>query len=540
MKRPSIGPCLYTPHKRKPPIHYNFMSEISENTSNNKRIAKNTLLLYIRMAVLMIVNLYTSRIVLEKLGMEDYGIYTAVAGFVSMFSLLSGSITAAISRFLTFELGKRGQDNRLRDIFSTSVIIQIIIGFVIFLLCETIGLYFLNSEMNIPQERMYAANWTLHFSIITFFVNMISVPYNALIIAHERMGVYAYFSIFQGVAILVIAFLIDAFSFDYLIVYSGLLCFVSLIIRIMYNIYCNNHFEESKFKLIFKKNLMKEMFGFAGWNFIGASSSILRTQGVNVLMNIYCGPIVNAARGLSVQVNGAVSQFSSSFTTALNPQITKQYASGNYNETFNLVFQGARFSIYLFSFLAIPLIIGADKVLNIWLNEVPPHTVSFVRLVLIYSIIESLSSTMTTLSLATGRIKKYQLVVGGLQLLHFPLAWLVLYNGISPEWTYVCAMFVACCCLIARLYILKGMVSLPIKQYLISVVLNVFKVLSIALIVPIAIQFLLPQNTLTFVLNSFVCLISLTLSIYFVGCKESERELVMRKAKFYYQKIFKK
>ncbi|MGM9800106.1 MAG: lipopolysaccharide biosynthesis protein [Muribaculaceae bacterium] len=516
------------------------MSDTIQNTTDNKRIAKNTILLYIRMAVLMAVNLYTSRIVLEKLGVEDFGIYTAVAGFVSMFSLLSGSLTTAISRFLTFELGKSSKDNRLNEIFSTSINIQFLIGIIIFLLCETIGLYFLNKEMNIPEARLFAANWVLQFSVITFFINMISVPYNALIIAHERMSVYAYLSIFQGFATLSIAFFIDAFDYDYLIIYSGLLCLVSIILRVIYSLYCNRNFEESEYRWIFRRDLLKEMFGFAGWNFIGASSSILRTQGVNVLMNIYCGPIVNAARGLSMQVNSAVQQFSNSFTTALNPQITKQYASGNNEAAFNLVFQGARFTVYLFSFLAVPLIFGADIILNLWLHEVPYHTVSFVRLVLIYSMIESLSTTLTTLSLATGNIRNYQLFVGGIQLLHFPFAWIVLSMNISPEWTYVCAMFVALCCLVARLFILRKMVLLPIKSYFSNVILNVLKVLSIAIVLPMSLYYVLPHDMMSFLINSIVSLVALAMSMYFVGCKASERQLVKIKLLFYARRLFKR
>lgn len=520
---------------------------MKQNIDNNKRIAKNTVVLFVRMAVLMVVNLYTSRIVLEKLGVEDYGVYNAVAGFISMFALMTNSLTAAISRFLTFELGKlsiasdkTGAQKRLSETFSTSVIIQVFIGLIIIVLCESFGVYFLNSKMNIPADRMMAANWVFQFSVITFFINMVSIAYNAIIIAHEKMDVFAYIGLFQGFATLLIAFLIDAFSLDTLITYAGLLCLLSVIIPILYAAYCNKHFEESRFSFVFRKGLLKEIFGFAGWNFIGASSGVLRSQGVNVLMNIYCGPVVNAARGLSVQVNSAVQQFSGSFTTALNPQITKHYAAGNLEYTLSLVFQGTRFSLYLYSFLAIPIIVETDTILNLWLYEVPAHTVAFIRLVMVYSMIESLSGTMTTLMLATGKIRNYQLLVGGLQLLHFPAAWLVLNFGFEPELTYVCAMVVALCCLAARLFMLRKMLNLPVRKYLKDVFLNVIMVVTVAVIPPIMVQQIMSEGFLRLFLATVVSMMSMMTSIYTIGLSTQERRMIVDKFSIIKNKILNK
>lgn len=517
---------------------------MSDTSANNKRIAKNTAILYVRMVILMAVNLYSSRIVLEKLGVEDYGIYNAVAGFISMFALMTNSLTAAISRFLTFELGKLSVadkkeviSKRLRETFSTSIIIQIIIGLIIIVLSESFGVYFLNSEMNIPESRMTAANWVFQFSLITFFINMISIPYNAIIIAHEKMSVFAYIGLFQGFSTLFIAFLIDAFPIDSLIAYSGLLCLLSIIIRLQYGMYCNRNFEESRFSCVFRKDLLKEIFGFAGWNFIGASSGVLRSQGVNVLMNIYCGPVVNAARGLSVQVNSAVQQFSGNFTTALNPQITKHYAAGDVNYSISLVFQGARFSLYLYSFLAIPIIIETDTILNLWLHEVPSHTVAFIRLVMVYSMIESLSGTMTTLMLATGNIRNYQLLVGGLQLLHFPAAWIVLAAGLEPELTYFCAMGVALCCLFARLYMLHKMVNLPVKSYLKNVFLNILIVVTVAIIPPFAVKYIMTEGFIRLCVVTIVSFTALAVSIYYIGCTSKERVMVAAKLSMITNKI---
>lgn len=520
------------------------MTKIADN---NKRIAKNTAILYVRMVILMAVNLYTSRIVLEKLGVEDYGIYNAVAGFISMFALMTNSLTAAISRFLTYELGKLSvasecveASRRLKETFSTSIIIQGIIGIVILVLSESFGVYFLNTEMNIPESRMTAANWVFQFSLITFFINMISIPYNSIIVAHEKMSVFAYIGLFQGFSTLIIAFLIDAFPLDSLITYSGLLCLLSIIIRLLYGMYCNRNFEESRFSWVFRKDLLKEIFGFAGWNFIGAGSGVLRSQGVNILMNIYCGPIVNAARGLSVQVNNAVHQFSTSFTTALNPQITKHYAAGDIRYSLSLVFQGARFSLYLYSFLAIPIIIETDTILNLWLHEVPLHTVAFIRLVMIYSMIESMSSTMVTLMLATGKIRNYQLLVGGIQMLHFPAAWIVLELGLEPELTYFCAMGVALCCLTARLYMLHNMVNLPVRQFLKNVFLNIAMVVTLAVIPPFALQYIMTEGFVRLCVVTIVSITSLAASIYFIGCNTKEQIMITSKLSVIRNKIHKR
>ena len=311
--------------------------------SNNKRIAKNTLLLYLRMLFLMAVSLYTSRVVLSALGVEDFGIYNVVGGVVTMFSMLSGSLSAAISRFITFELGK-GNLPKLKRIFSSSVTIQIILSAIIILLIETVGVWFLNAKMVIPEVRVEAANWVLQFSAITFVINLISIPYNAAIIAHERMSAFAYISILEALGKLVIAYLITVSPIDRLVFYAILMCAVALMVRLTYGRYCKKHFEECTYHFVFDFALLKRMSGFAGWNFIGASSAVLRDQGGNLVINLFCGPAVNAARGIAFQVNAAINGFVVNFMTALNPQITKQYAMGNRDYMMNLIFKGARFS----------------------------------------------------------------------------------------------------------------------------------------------------------------------------------------------------
>ena len=293
---------------------------MTDTSANNKRIAKNTLLLYFRMLFMMAVSLYTSRVVLNALGVEDFGIYNVVGGVVAMFSMLSGSLSAAITRFITYELGKGNQEN-LKKIFSSSVTIQIGLAILIIVVAEAIGVWFLNMKMNIPDVRITAANWVFQFSILTFAVNLISVPYNASIIAHERMSAFAYISILEAIGKLAIVFLIVISPMDKLIFYAILMCAVALIVRLAYGVYCKRHFEECTYHFIFDRDLLKHMFGFAGWNFIGATSAVLRDQGGNVVINLFCGPAANAARGIAFQVNNAISGFVTNFMTALNRKL---------------------------------------------------------------------------------------------------------------------------------------------------------------------------------------------------------------------------
>ena len=371
-----------------------------QTSENNKRIAKNTLLLYFRMLLLMVVSLYTSRVTLAALGVEDYGIYNVVGGVVAMFSMLSGSLSAAISRFITFELG-RGDKERLKTVFSTSVNIQIGLAIIIMVLAEIGGVWFLNCKMNIATERLLAANWVLQCSIITFMINLISVPYNAAIIAHERMSAFAYISILETVLKLLVVYLLYVTLYDRLIVYAVLLCLVAIALRLIYGIYCKRNFEECTYHFIYDKSILRSMTGFAGWNFIGVASGALRGQGVNIVINLFCGAAVNAARAISFQVNNAVNSFASNFMTAINPQITKSYASGNYGYMMQLIFQGARLSYYLLLFISLPLILEADTVLKLWLEEVPEHTTLFVQLILVFGMEEALSNPLITAMLAT-------------------------------------------------------------------------------------------------------------------------------------------
>ena len=499
------------------------------NTSaNNKRIAKNTLLLYFRMLFMMAVSLYTSRVVLNALGVEDFGIYNVVGGVVAMFSILSGSLSAAITRFITYELGTGNKEN-LKKIFSSSVTIQIGLAVLIILLAEAVGVWFLNVKMNIPDVRMVAANWVFQFSILTFAINLISVPYNASIIAHERMSAFAYISILEAIGKLVIAFLIVISPMDKLIFYAILMCAVALIVRLAYGAYCKRHFEECTYHFIFDKDLLKRMFSFAGWNFIGAISAVLRDQGGNVVINLFCGPAVDAARGIAFQVNNAISGFVTNFMTALNPQITKSYAAGDRDYMMTLIYQGARFSFYMLLLLSLPVLANTHYILGLWLKIVPDHAVLFVQLVLVFAMSESISNPLITAMLATGKIRNYQLVVGGLQMMNLPVSYLLLRMGMFPEVVIVVAIAISQCCLAARLVILRGMIGLSIRKYIKKVYMNVLIVTAIAAILPFLLSMKLEESFLNFVLLCFVAFICTGMTIYYLGCNKTERQFVLNK-----------
>ena len=501
---------------------------MSETTSNNQRLAKNTIMLYIRMLFLMFVGLYTSRVLLDALGVEDYGVYNAVAGFIAMFSMISASLSAAISRFIMFVLGQK-DEKKLERVFCTSVIIQLILSGIVVLLVEVVGVWFLNSHMTIPEGREVAANFVLQFALVSFVINLLSVPYNAAIIAHEKMDAFAFIGIFEGCANLAVAILVKVSPFDSLIFYAALVAFVAFVTRMIYTVYCTRHFFECKIKWSFDKEMIREMFGFAGWNFVGSISGLLRSQGINILFNVYNGPVVNAARGLAVQVSSAITKFSSSFYTAVQPQITKSFAANEIKEACNLVLRSSRLAFYLLVLLSVPVIFEVQFLLGLWLKEVPDHTAAFVQIIVFYSLFESLSQPLIHLMLATGDIKKYQIFVGCINLLNFPVAWIILYLGCAPELAQLSVIIFTFSALAARVIMLKNMVGFPAKDFLVSTLLKCTIILVLCCIVPAIITRLLDVSwTRLFIDGALTEIVAITIIGCF-GVTKSERDFVLQR-----------
>lgn len=491
--------------------------------NRSRRIVRNTLMLYIRMFVLMLVGLYTSRVVLEALGENDYGIYNVVGGVVAMFTMISGSLNSAVSRFITFEMGK-GESARLNKVYSTAVTIQLILAAVVVAVAEPVGLWFIDNEMTIAPERIPAAKLVLHFTLAGFVINLMSVPQMASITAHEKMSAYASIGILDGILRLAVAFLIKKNPFDRLAYYAALMAVVVLVVRLAYGAYCRLHFPECRYRPVFDKSLIREMFSFAGWNFIGVSAGVLRDQGGNILVNIFYGTAVNAARGVAVQLYSTIQGFVTNFMTAVNPQITKSYASGDHDYMFTLVRRASRMSFCLLFIIALPVMFNTEYILSLWLKEVPEHTALFVRLFLVFSLCESISNPLVTLQLATGKIRNYQIVVGGLMLLNIPVSYVFLRHGFIPESTVAVAVVLSLVCLASRLLMLRSMTGLSIRRFASEVCLRIFLVCIAAVALPFILQPVLPAGFVGFLISIIVCVLCAGLSVAFIGLDRAERK----------------
>lgn len=507
--------------------------------SANSRIAKNAAALYFRMIVTMLVGLYTSRVILQALGVEDYGIYNVVGGFVSMFSLISASISGSISRFLTFELGS-GDMAKLKRVFSTSVLVLCGLSALVVIATETIGIWYLHNKMVIPAERMDAAFWVFQISVLSFVISLVNMPYSASIVSHERMDVYAYMSIWDVTLKLVICYAVMVSPIDRLVFYAILLLSVCLVDRLIYAWFCKRHFEECTFHWQFDRALFKEIFGFAGWEFIGSSAAILRGQGGNLLLNWAGGPVVNAANGIANSITGVVSGFVGNFTQAFNPQITKRYAAGEYDSLMQLLIFGSKYSFYLLFLLALPVALNAEFILQLWLGVVPEHTVWFCRITFVFLLAESISRPIITAKLATGKIRNYQIVVGGVLLLMLPISYIGLKAGLPVEWVAASNALTAIMAVGARMYMLRG--DIPCwssRVYFTKVVLNVLSVSSIAFVLPSISYVMLPAGWINLILTTIVSVLSSIITISYIGCGKGERALIFSKVKSIKAKFIK-
>lgn len=507
--------------------------------ANNKRIAKNTLLLYVRMFIMMAVGLFTSRIILDALGVSDYGIYNVIGGLVTMFSVLTGAMSVATSRFLTFALGS-GDNQLLKRTFVTAVNIHLTIAAAIVVIAEVGGIWMLNSHLNIPADRMDAANVVLQFSIATFVINLINVPYTSSIISHERMGIYAYFSLFDVFVKLGIVYVLYLTTSDRLVVYALLLCLANLATQIINWIYCKRNFAECRYSLSIDKQLLKKMFGFIGWAFWGNAAVVLKDQGMTILLNIFCGTIVNAAQGVANQVNATVNRFVSNFLTAVNPQITKLYASGDYDAMNRLIVRSTKLSAFLLLILIVPIIVNIDDLLALWLVEVPKHTGSFVTLILFYSFVDCFTGGLITGILANGKIKTYEIALTVTYILNLILAFVSLKLGMAPETLYVLLIIFKFVVLGIQLWLGRTMFRLPLRTYLKAMIRYVLPVLAIGLFL-----MFVPWKEITGVIHRIILSVLsvegiLLLTIYLVGFEFNEREFIIEKIQQVLSKIIKR
>lgn len=501
---------------------------MSERIVDNKRIAKNTLFLYFRMFLTMGISIYISRVVLDMLGEVDYGIYNVVGGFVAMFTVVSGAMTTATQRFISYEIGK-GEKGNVQLMFSTSVIIHIVLGGIILVLGETLGLWFLNTYMNFPTDRTVAANWVYQLSLLTFIVNVISVPYNAAIVAYERMKAFAYVSIIDVCLKLLVAYLIVIASSDKLVFYAACLALIAMVIRLIYSRYCKKHFVECRCNWSWDKKNGKSIMSFVGWNMIGSVANIAKEQGINVLLNIFFGAAVNAARAIAYQVLSAMNSFVNNFQMAMNPQIVKTYASSEKSEMFNIVFRGSRLSYLLLFTMSLPVILETPFILNIWLKQVPDYTDIFIRLVLINALIDSLSGPLITSMHASGKVRDYQIIVGGISLLNVPISYLLFKYGYQPYSAMAVGIVISVFCHFARLILLSKSINLPVKLFLRRVTLRVLLVSFVSVVLPIIVYYRMPVCFLSFIAVCFVSFLSTSAISYILGLNINERQFVRKK-----------
>ncbi len=494
-------------------------------SESNKRIAKNTVLLYVRTLFSQLLALYTSRKILEIIGVEDFGIYNVVGGVVVMLTFLNGSMAVATQRFLTIELGKNDM-HAYNKTFSMACIIHIAMALLVLVAAETLGLWFLNTYLNIPSERMFAANWVYQTSILSVMLGIVQTPYNASLMAHERMGVYAYVGMGESILRLLIVFLLLMITYDRLISYAFLLLGVQLISALIYRIYCIRHFEECKFRWVWDKNLFRAMLGFTGWNLFGTIAWILKDQGNNMLMNIFGGPLINAARGVSYQVSNAVQNLVNGFGTAVNPQLTKNYASEDKEGLYRLMFSSSRISFYLLLLVALPVMIEIPYLLHLWLVEVPEYTVLFTRIILLEALFNTLSGPLITSLLATGNIKWYQIVVGCIMLLNVPVSYLLLKLGFSIETPLIVSLVIIWVSIGARLWFCKYQLSMNIPTYLHEVVKPVVVVFILSSIFPLFVYKTMEYGFIRLIVTFIISVLSVSICVYFLGMSKGEQSFL--------------
>lgn len=501
---------------------------MSIQKADKKLIAKNTFVLYIRMFLLMGIGLYTSRVILQTLGVSDYGVYNVVGGVVSMLGFLSASLASASQRFISFELGKDNQ-NEINKVFSTSIIVHFALAVVLVIILESVGVWFLNSKLNIDSTRMTAANWVFQCSIASMFISIISVPYNALIIAHEKMSAFAYISIIEGCLKLGIVFLLNVIPGDKLINYAILVAIVSVIIRVCYSTYCRIEINSVKFNFIIDRDLFKQMFSFTGWSVVGNLGFTTKDQLSNIILNLFYGTTVNAARGVAAQVNGAITQFSQAIGTAINPQITKQYAAGNIKESSELVYLGIRLKFYLLILVSVPVIVNVDWILKTWLGTVPDYSNKFLILILFSTLFHALSGSLSTAIQATGKMRNFTIGVCVILLSELPIAYILLKMGNPPYYALFPTVLVQFVASMYRFYVLKSEVpSYKWSDYIFKVCLRCIAIFLISLVVNQIIDSLFPDNFLNVIIVTVISFFVSIALIFLLGLNNNER-MALRK-----------
>lgn len=503
---------------------------MNNNIENNRRIAKNTIMLYFRMFITLIVGLFTSRVILDALGIEDYGIYNLVGGFVAMFNILRSGLVSATQRFITYDLG-RGDLKELNRTFSTCVIIYVFISIIIVILAEAIGPWFIKNKLVIPESRNSAAIWTFQLSLVMMVFSLISFPYNSLIISHEKMSTFAYISVYEVVAKLVLTYLLYVSPYDKLIVYSILMCIVQITVPIMYMVYCRRYFEESKVHWIIYWGKIKEIYAFTGWAMLGGFASVGLTQGLNVILGMFFNPVVNAARGVAVQVQGIVNSFVSNFQMAVDPQIVKSYARGDNEYMQKLVFSSSKYSYYLLFILSLPLMYVAEQLLALWLVAVPEDSALFLRLIMITTMYDAISNPFAKAIQATGHIRNYQIIFSTLLILIVPVSYILLKHGAEAYIVFVVHIVLGFFAMWSRIIIAAWTTTISLRAFLKEVLLPICIVSLVSILLSYLCWYFMPSGIISVFAISGITVLITAVSIFFLGIGTSERSMVINKLK---------
>lgn len=502
---------------------------MADKYQDNKRIARNTFFMGIRMVVVLLISLYTTRAVLKILGVTDYGVYNVVCGFVSMFAFLNTSMSNGIQRFFNFEYGKNGEEGASR-VYIAALIIQGLLCFIVVLLSETFGLWYLHNKMIIPLDRMLASEWIYQFSIINFLLIIMQVPYTAAVMAHEKMDFYAFVSILDVVLKLVFVLILPLFPIDLLLLYGSFLTIISFINFFLYYYYCKKYFPEINInrKYLPSKKMFKSMLSFSGWNIFGSFSNMMRDQGVNIILNLFFGPIVNAARGVAVQVNSAVMGLVNSMLTPVRPQVVQSYAKGEYDRMMNLTYTISKFSVFFLLILSVPLGVEIDFILKLWLgSNVPPHTSSFIVIILATNLILVPMSSQAALVHASGNMRNYQVLGGTVKFLSVPIAFFLLKYGFEPEWAFIMVLIFDAIGLVVGMKIIKDIMPFNITEYVKKVFVPILVVSIPVVILSYLVHLQVNNEWWRFSLVCLSSFCSFVLFIYILGMTQAEKNLVV-------------
>lgn len=505
---------------------------------SNRIIVKNTMILYLRMFIILVLNLYISRVILDQLGTIDYGIYNVVGSIVLMFSYMNSALSLATTRFFSYEMCNGLE--RLKIVYNTSVLIQVVFSIIILIIAETLGLWLVNNKLVIPADRIVAANWVYQFSILTTIISIISVSYISAITSHEKMGVYAIVSIIEIFLKLIVALMIASSPIDKLIFYGCSLLIITIISFFIKYIYCKRSFEEIVIQRLFSKKLFKQMFSFVGWNFFGATAGMSVGQGLNFIINIYFGPAVNAARGIAFQIEGAVNNFVTSINTAVNPQIVKRYSTQDYNGMYTLVFFSSKISFILLLLISFPIIIDAEYILGLWLKQVPDNAVLFTRLILIYMLSLAPTYAINMSAQASGNIKYFQITEGCIILLNIPIAILLYSLGFEAYISFVSMIILSITAFIAKLIVLSHIINFPVLNYLKDVGSKIMIIALLCIGIYISVRFFVVLKFTHFLIKTVLYYIPLISIVWLICFKKNEKDLVISSIKKWFQKSIAK